>query len=421
MEELLQKALELDQNDPLGHFKERFELEQNTIYLDGNSLGPPLKDTLQMIRHTSENLWQKRLIRGWNEDWLSSWKRISQKIAKLINAEPDEVLVTDSVSVNLYKLMYAVLEFKKSGTVIYDSQNFPSDQYIIKGLIEGQFPEFQLKQINTDQTETANEKVKAAIDHQTALVTLSHVAYKSAFRYDLKSINSSTKEEGAINLWDLSHSIGAVPIDVKEDCIDLAVGCTYKYLNGGPGSPAFLYVSKHLQNQLQNPIKGWFSHDKPFAFGDNYTPKNDVTRFAVGTPSMISMKAIEPGVDLHLEASPKRIWEKSERLYEYFLLYFQNFLKERNFNISTPLIAHNRGSHIALHHEEACRINLSLIEPRTFKCVFITDHRPPDIIRVALTPLYIGYQDIAQFCQRLIKIIDTKEYLNHSTEKKGVI
>lgn len=415
-------AKKLDSQDKLKGFQSCFALPDNTIYLDGNSLGPPLKKSLQTVKQAAEEEWKIRLIRSWNEDWLETWQRVSKKIARLINAGPDEVIVTDSVSVNLYKLALAAISKQKGKTeVLTDNLNFPSDIYVLQGVLRQSPFNHQLKILDYDNEDWIEKKIIEHIHQKTALVTFSHVSFKSARKYQMAEINQKAREAGAFNLWDFSHSIGAVPIDVKASKVDLAVGCTYKYLNGGPGAPAFLYVRKELQKELMNPIQGWFSHQNPFEFSPDYAAKDNVWRFAVGTPPVLSLKAIEAAVDLHQEVGQKELERKSNELFEYFILYFQNFLKIRNFSISTPLEPANRGSHLALHHQEAYRINLSLINPRTSKCVFITDHRPPDIIRVALAPLYIGFGDISDFCERLIEIMDTKEYERHSPEKKGVI
>jgi kynureninase len=413
---------ELDKADPLRAFKELFELDEHVIYLDGNSLGPLPKKTGILIQELVQEQWGKRLIRSWNEDWLVSQKRIANKIAKLIHAEENEVLISDSVSANLYKLAFAALKAQNGkNKILTDDLNFPSDLYIFQGLIEQSFPVKVLETIPQKDLEKANEQILTAISAETALVSLSHVTYKGAFQYDVKSINEKAKSNGALNLWDLSHAVGAVHIDVKSMQIDMAVGCTYKYLNGGPGAPSFLYVSKALQNSLVNPIAGWFSHTNPFEFNPDFVTSNTIQRFAVGTPPVLSLKAIEPGIDIFLDAGMKNIHFKSVELFELFFQLFQYFLKEINFNIETPITAASRGSHIALTHDEAYRINLSLINPRIDRKTIITDHRPPNNIRIALTPLYLSFGELYETVLRLKEIVDTKEFENHSPVKTGVI
>ncbi len=417
-----EQAIIRDRNDTLRNYRDLFDLEESTIYLDGNSLGPPLRAAKSQIQETIEHHWSKRLIRSWNEDWLDAQKRTAEKLAKLINAEPDEVIIADSVSVNLYKLAFAALASNKEmKEVITDSLNFPSDLYILHGLQQQSFKEKSLRIIEQESCRYANDRILEAISDKLNLLSLSHVTYKSAFKYDVKSINKKVKQCGGLNLWDLSHSIGAVSIDVKDLGVDMAVGCTYKYLNAGPGAPAFLYLSKAIQEKLRNPIKGWFSHKNPFEFDRMFEPITGAQAFAVGTPSIISLKGIEPNLDVFLEAGMQTLERKSKDLFDYFILNFQNILKERNFTMDTPMDSSERGSHIALLHEEAYRINLSLINPRIPRKSFITDHRPPNIIRIALTPLYMRFEDIWHLTERLAEIIDTKEYELYSDIKTGVI
>ncbi|AWV98752.1 kynureninase [Arcticibacterium luteifluviistationis] len=422
MTDIRAQITQLDQEDPLKAFRNEFVLDLKTIYLDGNSLGVLPKKTKQVLEDTINNQWGARLIRSWNEDWLSCKERIASKVAKLINAEPNEVIIADSVSVNLYKLAFASLTYQTNKSeVLTDNLNFPSDLYIFQELCKQSFPDKTLNVVHQDKFEDANANILNAITEDTSLVSLSHVTFQNAFRYDVKNINEKAREMNALNLWDLSHSVGAVPIDVKALKIDMAVGCTYKYLNGGPGAPAFLYVSKELQNKLQNPIAGWFSHAAPFDFSPTFEGAESIHNFAVGTPPVLSMKAIEPGIDIFLNAGVHNIQNKSELLFELFLQLFQLFLKEREYTISTPLSPEERGSHIALTHEEAYRINLSLINPRINRKTIITDHRPPDIIRIALTPLYLSFSELCEAVIRLVEIVDTKEFENHSPLKSGVI
>ncbi|WP_341224529.1 kynureninase [uncultured Arcticibacterium sp.] len=422
MTDIKAKIIQLDQEDPLKTFRNEFVLDATTIYLDGNSLGVLPKKTNQVLEETINRQWGHRLIRSWNEDWLESKERIASKIAKLINAEPDEIIIADSVSVNLYKLAFASLTYQiNKNEILTDSLNFPSDLYIFQELCKQSFPDKTLNVVHQDKFEDANTNVLDAITEDTSLVSLSHVTFQNAFRYDVKSINEKVRETDALSLWDLSHAVGAVPVDVKALKMDMAVGCTYKYLNGGPGAPAFLYVSKELQSKLQNPIAGWFSHANPFDFSPTFEGAENIQNFAVGTPPVLSMKAIEPGIDIFLNAGIQNIQNKSELLFKLFLQLFQLFLKEREFSISTPLNPEERGSHIALTHKEAYRINLSLINPRINRKIIITDHRPPDIIRIALTPLYLSFSELCEAVIRLVEIVDTKEFENHSPVKSGVI
>ena len=416
------KAAALDLQDPLRYYREEFVLQADTIYLDGNSLGVLPKRTIQVLEETINHQWGSRLIRSWNQDWLASKDRIATKIAKLINADPDEVIIADSVSVNLYKLAFASLAYQKNkNEIITDSLNFPSDLYILQEICQQSFKNKKLKVIEQSHYNQANENILDAITQETALVSFSHVTFQNAFRYDVKKINEKAGENNAINLWDLSHAIGAVTIDVKILKMDLAVGCTYKFLNGGPGAPAFLYVSKAWQKKLQNPIAGWFSHKAPFNFSPSFKASDTIQNFAVGTLPILSSKAIEPGIDIFEHAGIHNIQNKSNLLFILFIQLFQFYLKKREFDIATPLKAEERGSHIALTHNEAYRINLSLINPRIDRKTIVTDHRPPNIIRIALTPLYLSFSELYETVMRLVEIVDSKEFENHSPTKTGVI
>lgn len=419
---LLAKAKELDKNDPLKRFRDDFILENNTVYLDGNSLGPLPKTTQKRLFNTIEEEWGKRLIRSWNENWLQNQKSAAAKIAKLINAEPDEVIITDSVSVNLYKLVFGSLSFQKhKSELITDNLNFPSDLYIFQETIKQSFPDVKYKIVEQGAMSEYNDKILAAINENTAIISLSMIAYQSCFKYDVKGINTKIAENKALNLWDLSHAIGAIPIDVKAQAIDMAVGCTYKYLNAGPGAPAFLYIKKELALKIMNPIAGWFSHKNPFDFSVEFESNISANRFAVGTPPILSLMGIEEGVDLHLAAGSLNIWQKSTSLFDFFNLLYGTELKSLGFEMGSPIDNEQRGSHIALLHEEAYRINLSLIHPYINSKVFITDHRPPNIIRIALTPLYQQFEELYYLVFRLKEIVENKEYNQHPTTKNGVI
>ncbi len=419
---LLDKARILDQNDPLADFKHKFALPENTIYLDGNSLGPLPRKTTEILAETIHQQWGNRLIRSWNENWLESQHRISQKIAHLIGAKPNEVWVTDSTSVNLFKLAHACL--KKAGNrkkVITDSLNFPGDGYVLQKLVTESAQKYQLKTVDIEHSENAENLILDSLDEDTALLSLSHVTYQAAFRYSMHRINKKANQLGIPVIWDLSHSVGAIHMDVKESLTKLAVGCTYKYLNGGPGAPSFIYISEELQNELESPIGGWFSHQNPFAFDQKLELTQGIMRFAVGTPSVLSLKAIEAGVDIYLEAGSRNLETKSVALFNYFMELYELFLKPLGFGNYTPIDNDQRGSHIALSHNEAYRINLSLINPRISVKEIITDHRPPDILRLALTPLYLGFEELYETAKRLEYIVKEHEFEHHSPVQSGVI
>jgi len=418
---------QLDASDNLAKYRNDFyhnELE-NLIYLDGNSLGRLPYAAKKQLEEIISHQWGKRLIRSWNENWLETPKRVAAKIAELVGAKPHEIFVGDSTSVNLYKLVFAALKFNGGkDTLISDSLNFPSDYYIFEGLLKESFPSHKMLHIAAegDAVSTNTAKVEASLAaNKTALLSFSYVAYQSAFMYDMAEINALAAKYGALTLWDLSHATGAVPVELNKTGADLAVGCTYKYLNGGPGSPAFLYVREDLQQKLFSPIWGWFGHDKPFDFGHGFTPASDIQRFGAGTPSILSLAGIEAGSDLLIQAGMANIREKSIALSNLFLKEYETKLSHLGFGVVSPSNAADRGSHISLTHNEAYRINRALIEPQIENCPkVIPDFRPPNRIRFGFTPLYTSFEEVYSCILRLAQIVESKEYEAFGEERLTV-
>ncbi|HET7375497.1 MAG TPA: aminotransferase class V-fold PLP-dependent enzyme, partial [Anaerolineae bacterium] len=295
----IEYALDLDKHDELARFRDEFVInDPELIYLDGNSLGRLPKRSIDRLQAVIEQEWGSRLIRSWNEGWFTAPQRLGAKIAQLIGADADEVLVCDSTSINLFKLVMAALRLQfDRKKVVTDDLNFPSDAYILEGVVDLFGSSKQLDMLHSaDGMTLAPDMVDAAIDSTTALVALTHTAFKSGFVYDLAAITKIAHRAGALMLWDLSHSVGALRIDLHAADVDLAVGCTYKYLNGGPGAPAFLFVRRDLQEDLINPIWGWFGQQGQFDFGLVYQSAAGLNRFLTGTPNLLSMSAIEPAI-----------------------------------------------------------------------------------------------------------------------------
>lgn len=416
-------AQALDAEDRLAAYRDAFVIDDpNLIYLDGNSLGRLPKRTIDLMRQAIETEWAGRLIRVWNDGWIDTPTVLGAKIAQIIGAQPDEVLVTDATSANLFKLAVAALRARPGRTkIVSDVFNFPSDLYILQGIIDLLGQGHQLELIpSPDRITIDPAAVEAAIDEETALVSLSHVAFKSAFMYDMTQVTALAHEAGALILWDLSHSVGAVPVDLNGCGVDLAVGCTYKYLNGGPGAPAFLYVRRDLQTQINQPMWGWFAADQPFAFELEYTPAQDISRFRVGTPPMLSMKAIEPALDILLEAGLDRLRAKSVQQTDYLIDLADTWLAPFDFSIGTPRQAGQRGSHVSLRHPEAYRINRALIEAEPPAPVVIPDFREPDNLRLGVTPLYTTFTEIYRALERLHIIVKTRLYDQFSAKRSGV-
>jgi kynureninase len=417
-----EKAQKFDQNDVLSGFKNRFVETPDVIYLDGNSLGKMPKEVLPLMQEVIENQWGNRMIRSWNEHWIELPNKVSSKIAKLIGAAPDEVLVGDSTSVNLYKLAFAALRLQKSkNQIVTDVFNFPTDLYIFQGLIANQFSEHRLTVVDSqDDMGISLDDLAKIINNQTAVLSLSHVLYKSAFMYDMKAINNLAHDHNALTIWDLSHSAGAVPINLHDANADMAVGCTYKYLNGGPGAPAFLYVRKDLQEQLQNPITGWFGHARPFDFSPEYVASSGIERFATGTPSVLSLAATQIGLDIMLEAGTDNLRAKSKQQSEFLIEMIRQELEPLGFVLASPTDVNQRGSHVSIQHPEAYRINRAMINPSKGGKSIIPDFRPPNNIRLGIAPLYNTFIELHECTNRIKEIVLEKEYLNFGEDKLTV-
>lgn len=413
----------LDQKDPLKNFRNRFIIsEKNTIYLDGNSLGRLPVNSREQLKNTIENEWGEKLIESWNKSWYSKPTELGNKIARIIGAAPDEVLVSDSTSVNLFKLAYSAMKYQSGRTIIVsDKFNFPTDLYILQGILHELGDEYSLKLAESENgISIDSSSINCLIDSNTALVVLSHVAFKSSFKYDIKKITTLAHKKGALVLWDLSHSGGVTEILLNQWGVDLAVGCTYKYMNGGPGSPAYLYIRKDLQEKFYSPIQGWFGDKNPFLFELNYNPAEDIRKFLTGTPPILNLMAIEPALDILLEAGIKNIHEKSRKQTEYLIFLIKKYLFPFGFNIGSPLDVDQRGSHISLQHNQAYRICQALINPVNSSFKIIPDFREPHNIRLGIAPLYSTYVEIYNSVIRIKEIIELSEYKQFSEIRNNV-
>jgi len=416
-------ASELDAQDELSRFRQEFILnDPDVIYLDGNSLGRLPKQTIAIINQTTGHEWGERLIRSWNEGWIDVPARLGAKIAQLIGAQADEVLVADSTSINLFKLAVAALQScPERKKIVSDVLNFPSDLYILEGILQLFGNHHHLHLVSSpDEMTIPITGLQSAIDQDTGLVCLTHVAFKSAFMYDMPLITQLAHQAGALMLWDLCHSVGAVPLHLNDCQVDLAVGCTYKYLNGGPGSPAFLYVRKDLQTKLMQPIWGWFAANQPFDFNLDFTPVGNISRFRAGTLPIISMKAIEPALDILIEAGIERLRTKSVHQTEYLIFLAEKWLYPLGFVLGSPSNPDIRGSHVSLRHPEGYRINRALIESPFPAVRVIPDFRPPDNLRLGLAPIYTTYEEIYKAMKRLKTIVEERLYENYPLERLPV-
>ena len=403
-------VLAADAADPLAGFQGQFTLPPGVIYLDGNSLGALPAETPARLAQVVQAQWGQDLITSWNRhDWIGVPRRIGAKIARLIGAHPDEVLACDSTSVNLFKLLAAAVRLRPGrGVILSEPGNFPTDLYVAQG-VAATLPGGALRTVPVDD-------LPAAIDDQTAVVLLTHVHYKTGRRLDMAAITAAAHASGALVLWDLSHSAGVVPLDLTACAVDLAVGCGYKYLNGGPGAPAYLMVARRLQDQLSTPLSGWLGHAAPFAFDDAYIPAPGVDRFQCGTPSILAMTALEVGVDLALAADGDQIAAKAAALGDLFIGQVETLCAGQGFDLISPRQASARGGHVAFAHPQAYAICQALIARGV-----IGDFRAPDVLRLGFAPLYLSYQDVWSAGAVLAEIMATRAWDDPRFQERAAV
>lgn len=409
-----------DTNDPLAGFKRRFFSVPDEIYLDGNSLGKMPIEAQTTVEKVLQQQWGQRLIRSWNEQWLDLPTRIAGKYAQLLGTNAANIIIGESTSVRLYQIVYALLNSHKYSRLITDNLNFPTDLYILEGLEKA----FELPQTLVvdygQELEADIETLKAEIQKKPCIVCLSLVSYKSAYLYPMAELNRWAQAHHSIIVWDLSHAVGVVPIDFQATQTKAAIGCTYKFMNGGPGAPALMYVGQSLQNELKNPIQGWFGHAKPFDFSPSYRAANGIHRFASGTPQILSLAAMEAGIDITLEAGIKPIRKKSIQQTDYLISTFQEELKPYGFELFSPQESTRRGSHISLIHPQAWQICQALQEGIEDYPPVIPDFRPPQIIRMGVAPLYTSFEDLTITVKYLKAIVENQWYFKYPTDKPQV-
>jgi kynureninase len=393
-------ALALDREDPLAAFRARFRLPDRVVYLDGNSLGALPKATPARLAAVIEDEWGEGLIRSWNRHgWIELPRRVGDKIGRLIGARPGEVVVADSTSVNLFKLMSAALRLRPERRIIVsESENFPSDLYVAQGLIDLLGARHELR-LATPET------LDAALDDDVALVLLTHVNYRSGRMHDMEAVTRRAHQRGALMLWDLAHSAGALPVDLAACDADLAVGCGYKYLNGGPGAPAFLHVAERLQAEFRSPLTGWLGHAAPFDFDWRFRPAPGIASAIVGTPPILSLAALEVGVDLALEADLAAVRAKSLALARLFMERVAASCAGLGLTLASPSRDDERGSQICYAHSEGYAVMQALIARGV-----IGDFRAPDILRFGFTPLYTSFADVWDAVEALRAVLTSGEW-----------
>lgn len=374
-------CIKLDQNDPLLSFKDQFDIPKNILYFDGNSLGALPKTTLANMQNVITNQWGANLINSWfNDGWLELPKIVGNKIAKLVGAEENEVVVADSTSINLFKAIYSAVKINSDRNVILTTNNiFPTDKYMAKTIADNLSK--TLITVNDDVLlESLNEKV--------AVLLLTHVDHLSSKINDMQNINQIACKKGILTIWDLSHSVGAMKVELKKHNADFAVGCTYKFLNGGPGAPSFIFANNKHNNKLQTPLPGWFGHKKPFDFDPNYYPAGGASQYLCGTSGILGLTALDSGVSLFKNVDLDHVRSKSVSLTSLFVNLI-NQVCANKFEIFSPINSHERGSHVSLRHERAKEITDNLVKKSV-----IPDFRPPNIIRFGFAPLYMSHIDV---------------------------
>jgi kynureninase len=393
----LEDARQLDSADPLVFARERFKLPDGIIYLDGNSLGALPAVAAERLRHVTEREWGDDLIASWNaHDWIDAPTRIAAKLAPIVGAKPDELLIADSTRVSRFKLFAAAVRARPGrNTILTQHRNFPTDLYVAQGLAE---------MLGLSLNAVPADEVANAIDSDTAVVTLTHVDYRSAAIHDMSAINIAAHDAGALTVWDLSHSAGAIALDLDGTGCDLAVGCGYKYLNGGPGAPAFLFVGERLQDELHSPLQGWMGHAEPFAFDDDYRPATGILKFLTGTPAILALAALEAGLDTFDGISMRDLERKARALSELFV----GEVEARSgceLSLASPRDPTQRGSHVSFAHPEGYAIMQALIARGV-----IGDFRAPDLMRFGFAPLYNRFEDTWRAAELLGDILASREW-----------
>lgn len=387
----------LDATDPLATFRPRFSLPPGVIYLDGNSLGALPVATPARLAEVIAREWGTGLVRSWNSaGWIDLSQRLGDKLVTLIGAAPGTTRVCDSTSVNLFKLLAAALALRPGRTVILsEADNFPTDLYMAEGLASLLGQKHQLRLV-------ARQDMEAALDDSVAVLLLSQVNYRTGRLHDMAALTARAQACGALTLWDLAHSAGALPVQLAATGADFAVGCGYKYLNGGPGAPGFLYVAPQHHQGLIAPLSGWFGHARPFDFEPGYVPAPGVDRLLVGTPPVLSMAALEVGIDLMAEADLQQVREKSLCMSALFAAGVERELGDCGFTLVSPRADAERGSQICLAHAQAWPIMQALIARGV-----IGDFRAPDILRFGFTPLYLSYAEVWDALMQLAEVMRT--------------
>jgi kynureninase len=399
------EAAALDRQDPLAPLREQFALLPGVIYLDGNSLGVLPKAAAARAAAVIESEWGEGLVRSWNTaGWHALPRRLGNKLAPLIGAGQDEVVITDTISANLFKILSAALRLAdrcdpKRRVIVSERSNFPSDLYIAQGLIEQLDRGYELRLVDSPQ------ELVAAIDETAAVAMITHVNYRTGHMHDMAALTGHIHRAGALAVWDLAHSAGAVPVDLNGVEADYAVGCTYKYLNGGPGSPGFAWVAKRHQNAFSQPLSGWWSHQKPFEMSLVYRPDDGIGRFLCGTQPIVSMALVECGIDVFLQTDMAALRRKSLALGDLFIELVEERCAQFPLSLATPRDHACRGSQVSYEHPHGYNVMRALIARGV-----IGDYREPRILRFGFTPLYTRHVDVWDAVEALRDVLATESW-----------
>lgn len=404
---IAERARVLDAADGLAAYRAAFTVPEGVIYLDGNSLGALPVKTADVLARVVAQEWGEGLIRSWNSaGWFDMAARIGGKIAPLVGAAPHEVIACDSTSVNLFKLIAAALQMRPGRSVILSEPgNFPTDLYMIAGLEAQGLAQRRL---------APRERLADALDEDVALLMLTHVHYKTGALHDMAALTRAAHEAGALVLWDLSHSTGALPVDLRGVAADFAVGCGYKYLCGGPGAPAFAFVAERHHGRFAQPLTGWFGHAAPFAFSDDYDPASGIGQLQCGTPPVLGLAALEVGVDLIAEIGVAPLYAKSRALSEFFLACLADL--DVALSLVSPAASAQRGSQLSFRHPDAYAICQALIARGV-----IGDFRAPDVLRLGFAPAYLRFADVAEAARHLAEVVTGGEWRNPAFRQRAAV
>ena len=404
--------LKLDAADPLAHKRGDFVLPQNVIYMDGNSLGPLPVGVTERISDVLSQQWGQDLIHSWNaHQWIDLPTTVGEKIAPLIGAAPEQVICCDSISINLFKLVASALALNPQRKIVLSQRdNFPTDLYMAQGLAKllGE-QRCQLQQVTAGQME-------ASLDDSIAVLMLTQVNFRSGHLHDIKRLTKLAQQHGVLVIWDLAHSAGALEVNLDADNVDFAVGCGYKYLNGGPGAPAFVYVAKRHQADATQPLSGWMGHRAPFDFESDYQAGDGIKRYLSGTPGIISMAALDAALEVFADVDMAQLRSKSVALGELFIRLVREAPSLKPLKLISPTDPARRGSQLAFSHPQAFAISQALIEQKV-----IVDFRAPDIVRFGFTPLYLRFRDIWQAVQILENIVSSEVYLDAQYQQRNTV